>query len=294
MKILKTILPCAALIFFSTSAYSECPCKSAPSAITQESLTNEVANTTGEFSVPFGFIAVGTERDPKLNLPKRIKHVGTGYELILVSGGEYWMGSPEGMGMNDEHPQHKVRLSPFWIGKTEVTYRHFNSAPLPRQMLQRGRDDYPVTNLEWSDADRWCKLSGMRLPTEAEWELSSRGLSGRRYPWGNTWRSTAGNFAGRVGIVGKFSRGASSYGILDLAGNAFEWCSDFYDENYYSSSQISNPKGPANGSRHVIRGEGLGADILNGYGITSRSFGYGDYKSELVGFRAAVSPWKKN
>jgi len=131
-----------------------------------------------------------------------------------------------------------------------------------------GTERHPVTHVSWNDASAYCKWAGGTIPTEAQWEKASRGIDGRRYPWGNEWDDAKCNWfrgaqlSGLTDIlegrgtlpVGSFPSGASPYGCLDLTGNVWEWCSDWYGENYYKNSPSKNPMGPSSREYRVARG----------------------------------------
>jgi formylglycine-generating enzyme required for sulfatase activity len=195
-----------------------------------------------------------------------------GMELIEIPAGEFIMGSNE---YDDEKPIHTVFLDTYYIGKTLVTVKQYiafcnatghASPPAPRWGW---KDDHPVVNVSWNDVVAYCewlsKETGYTvvLPTEAQWEKAARGTDGRMYPWGNDWDGS--KCANSLGVwrflslkgtmpVGSYPEGASFYGVLDMAGNVCQWCSDWYDANYYKSSPDRNPTGPAGGQYRVLRG----------------------------------------
>ena len=130
-------------------------------------------------------------------------------------------------------------------------------------------DDHPVSCISWNDAVRFCQWLSVKknlvfsLPTEAQWEKGARGSDGRKYPWGNHELYYNGiyyanyypeNRYGGTSPVGLYPQGESPFGLLDMAGNVWEWCSDWYQDDYYNSSPSKNPTGPARGESHVMRG----------------------------------------
>ncbi len=240
------------------------------------------------------------------------RHEKMGMELIYVPPGEFEMGSDEGA--EDEKPVHRVALDGYLIGKYEVTngeYRAFCKATEHREPEQplagygyakyfadSRYDEYPVVCVNWEDAKAYCEWAGLRLPTEAEWEYAARGNDGRVYPWGNEEPDgTRANYAKQIGkgdytrARGSYPAGASACGGLDMAGNVWEWCSDWYGEKYYANCRdgMRNPQGPGGGSSRVVRGGSWFVDVayLRGayrfwYEPGFRLFDYG--------FRVARSP----
>jgi formylglycine-generating enzyme required for sulfatase activity len=207
-----------------------------------------------------------------------------GAPMVLVSAGEFTMGSREDdmVASDDERPAHSVYLNAFYIDQYEVTTSRYATffqdtkrrapASWSEQVLkQHGRK--PVVGVDWSDAGAYCAWAGKRLPTEAEWEKAARGTDRRLHPWGyaapnetlaNFGRCCSFNGYGVLADVGSFEEGKSPYGAYDMAGNVWEWVSDWYDDAYYSKSQARNPKGPSGGEYRVLRGGSWGnepADI---------------------------------
>ncbi len=175
----------------------------------------------------------------------------------------------------DELPAHTVSLDAFWIDQLEVTNAMYMlcvqagacsppgdwaSNKRPSYFNNEEFKDYPVVHVTWDQAVTYCAWAERRLPTEAEWERAARGDDFRNYPWGDEPPSELyANFNRLVGDtsrVGSYAAGASPFGVLDLAGNVWEWVADLYGIEYYSISPDHNPTGPATNttSLRVIRG----------------------------------------
>ncbi|MGD0613772.1 MAG: SUMF1/EgtB/PvdO family nonheme iron enzyme [Anaerolineales bacterium] len=210
-----------------------------------------------------------------------------GMVLMYVPAGDFLMGSADSdtHAGTDEKPQHRVYLDAYWIDKTLVTNRmyaicvkagacqlpsSFSSNTHPSYYNNPQYADYPVIYVTWDAANTYCNWAGRRLPTEAQWEKAARGTDGRIYPWGNSSpNSLLLNFASIVGdttAVTSYPAGASSYGVLDMAGNVWEYVADWYSDTYYTTSPRSNPTGPSSGAERVIRG-----NAFYNHGIFMRS-----------------------
>lgn len=192
--------------------------------------------------------------------------VRDGALVVAIPAGEAWMGSAEGEGEENERPRHLVHVSAFRIDKTEVTWRQFRrfaraeGRPLPPAPMWGMPDEYAASNIDWSEATAYCAWVGGRLPTEAEWEKASRGTDGRKYPWGDAWDRDRCNCldggSHRPESVGSFPDCVSPYGVLEMPGGVWEWCSDWFGETYDPEARKRDPRGPESGTMRVIRGGG--------------------------------------
>jgi formylglycine-generating enzyme required for sulfatase activity len=183
---------------------------------------------------------------------------GIGSSIKRVSPGGYRI-SP-----NNEGPQRTVYLDGYWIGKNLVTvaqFREFTQATHYRYNWKANRpewgfiDSHPMVLVSWEDARAFCKWAGGDLPTEAQWEKAARGTDGREYPWGNNWdpnRLWSGH-SHEPAPIGSFPSGASPYGCLDMVGNTWQYCLDWFGQSY-DNLPSSNPTGVAEGQERVIRG----------------------------------------
>ena len=192
-------------------------------------------------------------------------------EMVLVEGGTFEMGDEHGLGEANEQPVHSVTLKTFSIAKTETTVRQWRTycnetgRSMPSDVPAGGwKDDHPMVNVNWQDAVAYCDwLSDKtgklyRLPTEAEWEYAARGgklSTGYKYAGGQSIDMTgwyADNSGGGTKPVAQ--KRANELVLYDMSGNVWEWCHDWYGENYYATSPASNPRGPTSGSTRVLRG----------------------------------------
>ncbi len=230
-------------------------------------------------------------------------------EMVSVEGGCFDMGSDKGALL--EGPIHKVCLSPFKIEKHEVTQKSFQSVMKtnPSRFVSA---DLPVESVTWQEANKYCKKTGKRLPTEAEWEFAARGGTTTEYYWGEKFDSSKGNFCDvncdmniRVvdasdgykytAPVGKFP--PNPLGLYDMSGNVAEWVADWMDaeKNYYIISPKDNPSGPdrknapdfdGGANEKVFRGGSWGGGIETLRSAWRKAFFRG-YRFESLGFRCA-------
>ncbi|MFO8033087.1 MAG: SUMF1/EgtB/PvdO family nonheme iron enzyme [Desulfohalobiaceae bacterium] len=245
----------------------------------------------------------------------------TGMEFVWVPGGCYQMGCGSWTSNcdDDEKPEHEVCVDGFWIGKYEVTidqYRQFLQAtgdtdgvdwddedcPIEKggsfslsgnKFAQDG--DQPMVEVSWHGARafaQWLSREAgkdFRLPTEAEWEYAARsGGKRQKYAGGDDVDRVAwyeDNSGGRTHEVG--TQAPNGLGIFDMSGNVWEWCSDWYSDDYYSNSPKDNPQGPSSGSIRVYRGGGWG---FNPWFVraANRYWGVPDYAFIGLGFRLCL------
>ena len=199
--------------------------------------------------------------------------------------------------MNGVLPSHRVSMDAFWIDRTEVTQAQYARCvsegacqPIERIADEWIRDDYPIMNVRWTDAQAYCAWAGKRLPSEAEWELAARGTDARLYPWGNVSLSV-GTLPNTVHEAGGDGRDLSPYGVLDMAGNVSEWVNDFYSDTRLISegSEPVNPIGPISGNMHTVKGGSFLSDDPESSRFVFSRFGAAPDLARNYGFRCVVS-----
>lgn len=247
--------------------------------------------------------------NPQVTVPLRVTPVPE--VMIPIPATTFNMGSPPGQGEADERPAHSVTLSAFEIDQTEVTLGQYwpcvqaggcaaptsNGNSAAYSVNDPRFDNYPVTNVPWVEADRYCAWRGKRLPTEAEWEMAASWDASRnaklKWPWGSESGQIQANLRdigiGAPAEVGSFPDDTSPLGIMDLGGNVSEWVYDTYKVDYYSEAESTDPQGPISrrgeGSGRVVRG-GSFAIPLEQARTTNRDH-QENYGYPTVGFRCA-------
>jgi formylglycine-generating enzyme required for sulfatase activity len=212
--------------------------------------------------------------------------------MVLIPAGTFMMGSPDGVGDNDEHPQHQVSVQSFYMGKYEVTQAQWRAVMGTNPSNFKG-DNLPVENVSWNDATEFCrKLSQMtgreyRLPSEAEWEYACRA-------------GTTGDYAGNLDAMAwYFSNSGSqthpvgqkqpnSFGLYDMHGNVWEQCEDWYHDSYNGAPTDGSAwLSGGDSSRRVYRGGSWGRYAVGLRSANRNGSGTG-YRDDLVGLRVVA------
>jgi formylglycine-generating enzyme required for sulfatase activity len=249
--------------------------------------------------------------EPASHTPEQIT-TKTNVEMVLIPGGEFIMGDDKGQ--DDEKPTHKVQISAFYMDKYEVTQKAYENMMGTNPSKFKGPDK-PVERLSWFGAIQYCNMrslreglspcydlttlqcnydsNGYRLPTEAEWEYACRAGTDTKYSFGNApdrlgqyaWFKTNANKTTHP--VGQ--KKPNPWGLYDMHGNLWEWCNDYYDQNYYQKSGGENPLGPSTGQERVLRGGSWAGSAESSRSSTrySETPGFADvcFGYEAYGFR---------
>jgi serine/threonine-protein kinase len=225
------------------------------------------------------------------SMPERYVNKIDGSVLVLVPAGQFLAGE-------DRFP---VELPAYYLGMYEVTnaqYKKFvdatgHAAPRywDRKEFPPQTADHPVCQLSWEDAQAYCQWAKLRLPTELEWEKGARGVDGRVYPWGNNWdagrcvsrRLTGGQ---QMAPIASFPEGRSPWGLYHMAGNAFEWCDDWYENRAYDRYRQGDLVPPRLGDQRVGRGGSAGQEDPKAFRAFTRGH-RGEQPAWDWGFRVA-------
>ncbi|MEI6141604.1 MAG: formylglycine-generating enzyme family protein, partial [Mariniphaga sp.] len=223
---------------------------------------------------------------------------GASFDMVAIKGGTFQMGSNES---SDEKPIHTVTVSDFSIGKTEVTQAQWVAVMGSNPSNFKG-DNLPVETVSWDDIQVFInKLNTKtgktyRLPTEAEWEYaagaSTSPVTDRNKYAGTNSESSLGNYAWYSANSGSKThpvgtKQPNQFGLYDMSGNVWEWCSDWYGS--YSSSPQNNPKGASSGSFRVLRG-GSWSDVAQRCRVAYRLSYAPDNRYAYLGFRPVLVP----
>ena len=229
---------------------------------------------------------------------------GRGIEMLLISNGTFTMGCSASNSYgcsSNENPTHQVTLSKaFYLGKTEVTQAQWQAIMGNNPSAFSGNPNNPVETVSWNDIAGFNTATGLRLPTEAEWEFACRAGTTTHfhsmpgYPNGTNDESLLGNIAwyrdnsaGETHAVG--GKAANAFGMYDMSGNVLEWCNDWYRDYMYIDFGKIQPTGPMTRSARVLRGGGWGTNSS-----FCRSSSRGNYapgnRYDVFGFRVARTP----
>jgi formylglycine-generating enzyme len=229
-------------------------------------------NAAAPIAPPAGFSAVESAGLSSEGRPRRIRSEKDGSEMAWVPAGPFLQGTDSGT--PEAAPRHVIDLDGFYIDVHEVTLAQWQKyresakeekrQTPPAPLNANGSPRNPAMGINWREASQYAKWVGKELPTEAEWEKAARGEKGFAYPWGDgrvIWES--GRAIGQINDVGSFGLDQSPFGVMDLAGNAREWCTDWYADDAYrqlaasAGVAVRNWPGPKSGdksSRRVVKG----------------------------------------
>lgn len=211
--------------------------------------TYTVAVQRGGYLLSDQVVAIGPNEEYKVDIEMAPGEAPEG--MLLVPAGPFLMG--QNGGAPDESPQREVQVEAFYIDRYEVSNLEFQKV-FPSHTFSEGQQSLPVAGVSFNQAAQYATNLGKRLPTEAEWEKAARGADGREFPWGNSFDKSLCNMeesgAGKPVQRGSFLLGASPSRCLDMAGNVYEWTSNWY-EAYPGNTVITKDYGQV---YRVLRG----------------------------------------
>ena len=238
--------------------------------------------------------------DPQQTAP--VKKVPADFaKMALISGGGFMMGSPDGVGDSDEHPQHEVKLAAFYMDKNTVTVAEYAACVKAGvchaasgsgcNSVEDGLSKYPANCILWADACAYCSWSGKALPTEAQWEFAARGGTDTVYSFGDniaqlqyySWYDR--NSDDETHPVG--TKKPNPYGLYDMHGNVWQWVSDWYAYNYNGLSS-SNPLRTERTSPYKVLRGGSAVEAADAARSANRFRRDPQKQDKMTGFRCAA------
>jgi sulfatase modifying factor 1 len=249
-------------------------------------------------TLPKGFTAVPGFGVTETGWPRRIRGAVDEKEMACVPAGIFTQGTNQGTA--DAAPAHSVSLDTFYMDVTEVTIGEFQkfktaksgeeTGPSSTVPLQ-GNPQLPVVKVSWRDAQSYARWAGKELPTEAEWEMAGRGTESTEFPWGSDrvlWDRPRS--LGQIDLVGSYPHDRSHFGIMDLAGNVREWCSDWYNVKAYAEAKGKDGAPPHNwpGPRKASNGERVIKGGADRWELWTRGSHSMNKPADDIGFRCVL------
>ncbi len=282
---------------------------------THETFKEKEAPAVSEESAAEGAEEPMKKRGMRAEKAGELEEILPDLNLVDIPAGEFEMGGGES---ENEKPLHKVKLSGFKMSATPVTQSQYEAVmgvnpSIFKEKSQEGKGNLPVENVSWNDAMVFCEqLTKMAkgkyrvtLPTEAQWEYACRAGTSTPFNTGENLTTDQANYDGNYPYknfpkgkyIGKTTPVGSyppnAWGLYDMHGNVWEWCLDWYDENYYAECKkqgvVNDPTGPKTGSSRVLRGGGWYSRAI-GCRSAHRGDSYPDYRYSNIGFRLVFVP----
>ena len=249
-------------------------------------------------------VMVLTSRVSKPDLQPQIETItvnGVSFNMVYVEGGTFKMGATEEQGndsYNDEKPSHYVTLSDYYIGETEVTQELWKAVMGNNPSYYSDDEKKPVDSVSWNNVQEFItKLSNQtnrkfRLPTEAEWEYAARGGNQScncKYSGDDSIDKIAWYYSNSKEETHPVAQlRPNELGLYDMSGNVWEWCQDWYSEDYYYSGENFNPNGPSKCNYHVLRGGSCVTDARR-CRVSNRYYNMSQFRYRSYGFRLVMS-----